>query len=176
MAYKLVPSNSQTLLAKPDTPVSSRASFASKNLWVTQYNPEQRWPGAPQARACSTCPTGARRQSLELLPPYTGPALQSQARELLAARCVEQQLRARQAGAPERLRHCHTGGDYPLQNLNPGGLAEWTKDGEEVTQPVLWHIFGTTHIVRPEDFPVRPAGRPCWLPALPALRWLSGGT
>ena len=34
--------------------------------------------------------------------------------------------------------------------------ARMLQGGEKVTQPVLWHIFGTTHIVRPEDFPIMP--------------------
>lgn len=26
----------------------------------------------------------------------------------------------------------------------------------EITEPVTWHVFGATHIARPEDFPVMP--------------------
>ena len=46
------------------------------------------------------------------------------------------------------------GGDYPLQNLTPEGLPKWVMEDRTITEPVLWHVFGTTHIPRPEDFPV----------------------
>ncbi|KAK9815019.1 hypothetical protein WJX73_005030 [Symbiochloris irregularis] len=52
--------------------------------------------------------------------------------------------------------HIWPGGDYPLQNTNPGGLAEWAKEDREITHPVTWHVFGATHIPRPEDFPIMP--------------------
>jgi len=41
-AYKLVPGATPTLLADPDSSVGRRARFATKNLWVTPYAPEQR--------------------------------------------------------------------------------------------------------------------------------------
>jgi primary-amine oxidase len=52
----------------------------------------------------------------------------------------------------------HAAGDYA--NLNPGGvgLPEWVAQQRPVvdTDVVLWHSFGSTHVVRPEDFPVMP--------------------
>lgn len=49
-------------------------------------------------------------------------------------------------------------GDYPNAHSGGAGLPEWTKkdrslDGEDI---VLWHVFGPTHIPRPEDWPVMP--------------------
>ena len=44
VAYKLVPGASPTLLAGADSAVASRAGFATRNLWVTPYDPEQRRP------------------------------------------------------------------------------------------------------------------------------------
>ena len=41
-AYKLVPGPAPTLLAAPDSSVGQRATFASANLWVTRFHPEQR--------------------------------------------------------------------------------------------------------------------------------------
>jgi primary-amine oxidase len=42
-AYKLVPTMSTpTLLAHPDSPIGKRATFATHNLWVTPYEPEER--------------------------------------------------------------------------------------------------------------------------------------
>lgn len=52
----------------------------------------------------------------------------------------------------------HAASDYA--NLNPGltGLPTWVKQQRNVvdTDVVLWHTFGSTHVVRPEDFPVMP--------------------
>jgi primary-amine oxidase len=52
----------------------------------------------------------------------------------------------------------HAASDYA--NLNPGltGLPTWVKQQRNVvdTDVILWHTFGSTHVVRPEDFPVMP--------------------
>jgi primary-amine oxidase len=42
VAYKLVPSATPTLLASPDSSVGRRATFATRNLWVTPYEPAER--------------------------------------------------------------------------------------------------------------------------------------
>ena len=55
-------------------------------------------------------------------------------------------------------REMHAASDYA--NLNPGhtGLPTWVKQQRPVvdTDVVVWHTFGSTHVVRPEDFPVMP--------------------
>ncbi|WP_404822756.1 primary-amine oxidase [Mycolicibacterium baixiangningiae] len=93
-AYKLVPHSTPTLLANPDSPIAARAHFATKNLWVTRYRPDERYPA----------------------------------------------------------------GDFPNQHHGGDGLpryqvADEGLDGEDI---VVWHTFGTTHITRPEDWPVMP--------------------
>ena len=49
-------------------------------------------------------------------------------------------------------------GNYP--NLHPGGdgLPKWTSQDRELEDQdiVLWHTFGSTHLPRPEDWPVMP--------------------
>ncbi|GLZ41368.1 amine oxidase [Actinokineospora sp. NBRC 105648] len=49
-------------------------------------------------------------------------------------------------------------GDYPNQNPGNDGLAVWTRADRELTEEdlVLWHVFGPTHVPRPEDWPVMP--------------------
>jgi primary-amine oxidase len=49
-------------------------------------------------------------------------------------------------------------GDFPNQNPNSDGLCEWIKQNRNIsnTDIVVWHVFGTTHLPRPEDFPVMP--------------------
>jgi primary-amine oxidase len=52
----------------------------------------------------------------------------------------------------------HAAGDYPNQNPGGDGLPRWTEadrpiDGEDI---VVWHTFGSTHVGRPEDWPVMP--------------------
>jgi primary-amine oxidase len=42
VAYKLVPGPTPTLLADPGSSVARRAGFATRNLWVTPYVPEER--------------------------------------------------------------------------------------------------------------------------------------
>ncbi len=59
---------------------------------------------------------------------------------------------------PEELR---AAGPFPNQHPGGAGLPAWTAadrplDGEDV---VLWLTCGTSHVVRPEDFPVMPAAR-----------------
>jgi primary-amine oxidase len=49
-------------------------------------------------------------------------------------------------------------GEFPNQSLGGDGLPAWTDAdrGIEDTDLVVWHSFGVTHLVRPEDFPVMP--------------------
>jgi primary-amine oxidase len=48
VAYRLVPGQASTLLARPGSPISQRAGFATHNLWVTPYTPvERRAAGYP---------------------------------------------------------------------------------------------------------------------------------
>jgi len=54
-------------------------------------------------------------------------------------------------------REMHAAGDYP--NQHPGdGIGEWVKQerGLVNTDVVLWHTFGTSHLPRPEDWPIMP--------------------
>jgi primary-amine oxidase len=54
-------------------------------------------------------------------------------------------------------REMHAAGDYP--NQHPGdGLGEWVKQERDLTGTdiVLWHTFGTSHLPRPEDWPIMP--------------------
>jgi primary-amine oxidase len=44
VGYKLVTQPTATLLNAPGSSVANRAVFATKHLWVTQYDPEQRYP------------------------------------------------------------------------------------------------------------------------------------
>jgi primary-amine oxidase len=97
VAYKLVPGSTPTLLADPESSIGQRAGFATRNLWVTPYEPAERWAA----------------------------------------------------------------GDYPNQHRGGDGLPRWTKADRSLvaTDLVLWHTFGVTHIVRPEDWPVMPVER-----------------
>jgi primary-amine oxidase len=94
VSYKLLPHPSPTLLAAPEAMVHQRAGFATHNLWVTPYDPDERRPA----------------------------------------------------------------GDFPGQSLGGDGLPAWTAADRSVedAEIVVWHTFGVTHLVRPEDFPVMP--------------------
>ena len=41
VGYKLIPGSTPTLLALPDSSIGRRATFATKNLWVTPYAPDE---------------------------------------------------------------------------------------------------------------------------------------
>jgi primary-amine oxidase len=43
-AYKLVPGPSVLSFSHPDSPVTQRALFATKHLWVTPFHPDERYP------------------------------------------------------------------------------------------------------------------------------------
>jgi primary-amine oxidase len=42
VGYKLVPGSTPTLLGAPGSSINARATFATKNLWVTPYSPDER--------------------------------------------------------------------------------------------------------------------------------------
>jgi primary-amine oxidase len=52
-------------------------------------------------------------------------------------------------------------GPWPNQHVGGAGLPEWTAQDRPIvdTDVVLWHTFGLTHVVRPEDWPVMPVER-----------------
>ncbi|GAA5071272.1 primary-amine oxidase [Nocardia iowensis] len=43
VCYVLHPEGRQTLLADDESPIAKRATFATKSLWVTRYDPDQRY-------------------------------------------------------------------------------------------------------------------------------------
>jgi primary-amine oxidase len=49
-------------------------------------------------------------------------------------------------------------GEYPNQHEGGDGLPKWTAADRPIadTDVVVWHTFGVTHVVRPEDWPVMP--------------------
>jgi primary-amine oxidase len=44
VAYVLRPEDHPTLLADPSSSIARRAAFATRHLWVTRYDPEERYP------------------------------------------------------------------------------------------------------------------------------------
>ena len=95
VAYKLVPGSTPTLLADPASSVAKRAGFATKNLWVTPYDPTSGEPPAttptstPGATACpawtartapsstTTSSSGTPSASRTCRDPRTGPSCPS---------------------------------------------------------------------------------------------------
>ena len=63
-AYKLLPAATPTLLADPTSSVGRRAAFASHNLWVTPFDPEERRAAGDypnQHKGMPACRPGPRR-------------------------------------------------------------------------------------------------------------------
>ncbi|RAH69495.1 uncharacterized protein BO66DRAFT_452992 [Aspergillus aculeatinus CBS 121060] len=52
----------------------------------------------------------------------------------------------------------YAAGEFTNQSTDDTGLGVWSQRQQSVENAdiVLWHTFGTTHITRPEDFPVMP--------------------
>lgn len=52
----------------------------------------------------------------------------------------------------------HAAGDYPNQHSGGDGLPRWTEQDRDITgtDVVLWYTVGSTHIPRPEDWPLMP--------------------
>lgn len=50
------------------------------------------------------------------------------------------------------------GGDYPNQHAGGAGLPAYVAGGDSVDggDIVVWHVFGPTHLPRPEDWPIMP--------------------
>jgi primary-amine oxidase len=48
-SYTLYPESAPVLLADPASPLAQRAGFAANHLWVTRYDPDQRWPAGDYA-------------------------------------------------------------------------------------------------------------------------------
>ncbi|MFC7876330.1 primary-amine oxidase [Isoptericola sp. NPDC057391] len=93
-AYHLVPQGGPVLMAQPESTVHGRATFATKHLWATAFDPAERFPA----------------------------------------------------------------GDYPNAHAGGAGLPAWTAADRDLdgTDLVLWHVFGPTHVPRPEDWPIMP--------------------
>ncbi|WP_020673325.1 primary-amine oxidase [Amycolatopsis nigrescens] len=94
-----------------------------------------------------------------LLVPKPGPALLAQ---------PEASVHARAAFATKHLwvtrydeHQRFPAGDRPNQHSGGAGLPSWTAADRALsdTELVLWHVFGPTHVPRPEDWPVMPVDR-----------------
>jgi primary-amine oxidase len=93
-AYALVPAANPTLLARAGSSVAERAVFATRHLWVTRYDPAERYAA----------------------------------------------------------------GEYPNQHAGGAGIPAFQRADRDLvdTDVVVWHTCGSTHIPRPEDWPVMP--------------------
>jgi primary-amine oxidase len=55
VAYKIMMSAAPTLLAQPDSVIATRGVFASRNLWVTPYADDQKFPAGDYVLQSSEC-------------------------------------------------------------------------------------------------------------------------
>jgi Copper amine oxidase, enzyme domain len=104
VAYKLVPKVAPTLLAQPSALLRKRGQFATKNLWVTPYRDDEKFPagdytiqssggkGLPEWTAQVGCPF------LLCVLAQFNPSLATSARLFLAKPCL---LHLGKACAPE---------------------------------------------------------------------------
>jgi primary-amine oxidase len=97
VAYRLAPGKNIVPFAQPGSAIVERATFMTKHLWVTPFDPAERYPA----------------------------------------------------------------GDYPNQHAGGAGLPAWTRANRSIedTDVVVWYVFGSHHVPRPEDWPVVPVVR-----------------
>ena len=71
VAYKLIPGANVLPFARPDSSICARAAFMTQHLWVTPFDPDERYPGRrlpePAPRRRRACPewTAADRAARE---------------------------------------------------------------------------------------------------------------
>ncbi|KAA2267155.1 primary-amine oxidase [Solihabitans fulvus] len=96
-----------------------------------------------------------RRRAYQLVP-RPGPTLLAQPEATVTARArfATRHLWVTRYDEWERF----PAGDYPNQHAGGAGLPAWTAADRDLvdTDVVLWHVFGPTHLPRPEDWPVMP--------------------
>jgi primary-amine oxidase len=86
-----------------------------------------------------------------------GPFASPDSSTISRARFITRQLWV----TPYAPRERYPAGDYPNQHPGEDGLPRWTSANRslEGTNLVLWYVFGSHHIPRPEDWPVMPVVR-----------------
>ncbi|CRK57855.1 Monoamine oxidase [Alloactinosynnema sp. L-07] len=93
------------------------------------------------------------------LHPSPGPTLLAQPGSSVAGRAAfaTRHLWVTRHAEDER----YPAGDFPNQHPGGAGLPEWTVKDRDLQgrELVLWHVFGPTHVPRPEDWPVMPVDR-----------------
>jgi Cu2+-containing amine oxidase len=65
VAYKLMPHAAPLLLAQPNSIITQKGHFATKNLWVTPYSDQQKWPAGEYVLQASDC-TGLKLWTKEV--------------------------------------------------------------------------------------------------------------
>ena len=120
------------------------ADTASGRTWVVRSAESRNRLGKPRAYQ---------------LVPAPGPALLAQPGSSVAGRAAfaTRHLWVTRFAEDERF----PAGDHPNQHPGGGGLPAWTARDRDLadTDVVLWHVFGPTHLPRPEDWPVMPVDR-----------------
>ncbi|MFD7660302.1 primary-amine oxidase [Actinosynnema sp. NPDC059797] len=93
------------------------------------------------------------------LVPSPGPTLLAQPGSSVAGRAAfaTRHLWVTRFAEDER----HPAGEFPNQHPGGAGLPAWTARDRPLVDAdvVLWHVFGPTHLPRPEDWPVMPVDR-----------------
>ena len=62
---------------------------------------------------------------------------------------------------PYRPEERYAAGDYPTQNPEAEGLPRWVEADRDIenTDLVVWYVFGSHHVARPEEWPIVPVQR-----------------
>ena len=131
-AYRLIPSRPITPLAHESAAYLRRAAFLGRQVWLTKYDPEQRYPGGEFPNQSSRDSRAGLRWIRERGPGSSKPPL---------------------ALSPAASLDASTAG---LVEWCSQSMADAAADDAPASSVVLWHVYGVTHIPRPEEWPVMP--------------------
>ncbi|KAL5600997.1 hypothetical protein BROUX41_005828 [Berkeleyomyces rouxiae] len=130
VGYKFVPPATQLLLAHPQSRQAKRAQFARHHVWVTGHRDGELW-AAGEYTNMSTEEAGGLKDMADRGDWF-----------------VEDQAALR-AGVHEPAAASREGG-------NAFGLTPQNEMSPRLSSPVVWSVFGLTHLPRMEDWPVMP--------------------
>lgn len=131
-AYRLIPSRPITPLAHESAAYLRRAAFLGRQVWLTKYDPEQRYPGGEFPNQSSRDSRAGLRWIRERGPGSSKPPM---------------------ALSPAASLDASTAG---LVEWCSQSMADAAADDAPASSVVLWHVYGVTHIPRPEEWPVMP--------------------
>ncbi|PHH55215.1 Copper amine oxidase 1 [Ceratocystis fimbriata CBS 114723] len=139
VGYKFMPLPTQLLLAHPESRQAKRAQFATHHVWVTGHRDGELWAAGEYTNMSET-ETGGVRDMVDRGDWFVEDQemLRESVNGVRSLIAVEEKPRG---AGDER---------------NPFGLTPQDQASPCLSSPVVWSVFGLTHLPRMEDWPVMP--------------------